>query len=475
MSYLIKQSMPAVSSITSESIEEFKKTDKVVIVAYFEADDKKSNTTYSEAAEELRNDFVFGATNDAALAKAEGIKTPGIILYKDFDEGKSLYTETFAKEEIEKFIRSASIPLIGEIGPDTYAGYMAAQIPLAYIFASTPEERKSFAEELKDIATKHKGAVNFATIDAKQFGAHAANLNLEADKFPAFAIQETVKNQKFPFSQDEKITAASIGKFVDDFVAGKVKPSIKSEATPEKQEGPVYMIVANNYEEIVMNDEADVLVEYYAPWCGHCKALAPKYEELGALYFNKPDFAKKVIIAKVDATLNDVPEEISGFPTIKLFPAGSKSSPLDYSGARTVEGLAEFVKEKGKWQVDGLAGAGKQEDAILPDAEEMGKVPPAASKKAQEAMDTAKDATDKAKATAGSAAEKASDAASSVTEAAGSAASDASEAAATAKESVKGAAQKVAEGVVGGAQAVKEAIKTMAGDGDGDVESSDEL
>lgn len=144
-------------------------------------------------------------------------------------------------------------------------------LPLAYIFAETQEERDQLAAELKPVAQKHKGAVNFATIDAKQFGAHAGNLNLEADQWPAFAIQETVKNQKFPFDQKKQINEAEIGAFIQDFVDGKVEASIKSEPIPETQEGPVTVVVANNYKDIVEEDK-DVLLEFYAPWCGHCKA-----------------------------------------------------------------------------------------------------------------------------------------------------------------------------------------------------------
>ncbi|KAK0745921.1 protein disulfide-isomerase precursor [Schizothecium vesticola] len=348
-SYMIKQSLPAVSAVTKDNFEEFKKADKVVIVAYLDESDKASKEAFSAAAEKLRDNYPFGFSNDAELAKAEGVTAPAIVLYKDFDEGKSTFTEKFDAEAIEKFTKTASTPLIGEVGPETYSDYMSAGLPLAYIFAETPEERKEISEKLKPIAEAQRGVINFATIDAAAYGAHAGNLNLKADKFPAFAIQEVAKNQKFPYDQEKAITFEDIKAFVDDFVSGKVEPSIKSEPIPESNDGPVKVIVAKNYNDIVLDDAKDVLVEFYAPWCGHCKALAPKYEELGGLYADS-EFKDKVVIAKVDATANDVPDEIQGFPTIKLFPAGAKDKAVTYSGSRTIEDLIKFIAENGKYK-----------------------------------------------------------------------------------------------------------------------------
>lgn len=135
-------------------------------------------------------------------------------------------------------------------------------------------------------------------------------------------------------------------------------------------------------------------------------SLAPKYEELAALYASHP-----VTIAKVDATANDVPDEISGFPTIKLFAAGAKSSPIEYNGDRTIEDIAKFVKENGKFKIDVYADKGKSAGQVVMDAgESMGHAAPAATEVVKEsAAEATEKATEKAKETGEGAASKVSE------------------------------------------------------------------
>ncbi len=128
---------------------------------------------------------------------------------------------------------------------------------------------------------------------------------------------------------------------------------------------------------------------------GYSSSLAPTYEKLAELYTSNPDYASKVPFAKVDATLNDVPDEIGGFPTIKLYPAGAKDSPVDYSGSRTVEDLAAFIWDNGKHGIDGLAG--KDDDTEMEDvssaaSDTLAKAAPAATTVAEEAESGVKDA-----------------------------------------------------------------------------------
>lgn len=52
---------------------------------------------------------------------------------------------------------------------------------------------------------------------------------------------------------------------------GRVKAYIKSQPVPKDDKGPVRTVVGANFDKVVKDVSKDVLIEFYAPWCGHCK------------------------------------------------------------------------------------------------------------------------------------------------------------------------------------------------------------
>jgi len=90
----------------------------------------------------------------------------------------------------------------------------------------------------------------------------------------------------------------------------------------------------SNFDKIALDPTKDVLVEFYAPWCGHCKRLAPDYEKLAKAYAGEDN----IVIANIDADAEkDVGGRygVTGFPTIKWFGKDSKKEPESYEGSAT--------------------------------------------------------------------------------------------------------------------------------------------
>jgi len=127
--------------------------------------------------------------------------------------------------------------------------------------------------------------------------------------------------------------------------AGEWKEHLKSQLPEDvKQEGLVVPLIANTFEEIVFDDTKDVLVEFYAPWCGHCKKFAPVYEKF-AQTVNRYYKQKNLLVAMIDATANDVPVKIEGFPTLYMFPAEKNAEPIKFEGTRDIDDLSDFIEE----------------------------------------------------------------------------------------------------------------------------------
>lgn len=131
----------------------------------------------------------------------------------------------------------------------------------------------------------------------------------------------------------------------------------------------VVVLTTDNFDEVVLDETKDVLVEFYAPWCGHCKNLAPTYEKVATVFKSEED----VVIANLDADkYKDLAEKygISGFPTLKFFPKGNKAGE-EYEGGRDLDDFVIFINEKcgtsrdGKGELTSNAGIVASLDALV--------------------------------------------------------------------------------------------------------------
>lgn len=116
-------------------------------------------------------------------------------------------------------------------------------------------------------------------------------------------------------------------------------------ATVVAASSAVLDLTPKNFDDVVLKSGKPTLVEFFAPWCGHCKSLAPVYEELAHAFEHAKD---KVQIAKVDADAEKSLGKrfgIQGFPTLKWFD-GKSDTPSDYSGGRDLDALSDFITEK---------------------------------------------------------------------------------------------------------------------------------
>ena len=202
---------------------------------------------------------------------------------------------------------------------------------------------------LKEIATENKGKMLFVTIntdeeDHKRILEFFGITDSELPTFRAIKLGEDMAKFK---PEDDSLATANVKSFVADFLEGKLKQHLMSEEIPEDWDATgVKVLVGKNFHDVAMNAEKDVLVEFYAPWCGHCKQLTPIWDKLGETYKDHPT----IVIAKMDSTANELEEvKVQGFPTIKLFKKGTNEI-VDYNGDRTEEGFTKFLEEEPKEQ-----------------------------------------------------------------------------------------------------------------------------
>ncbi|XP_038616386.1 protein disulfide-isomerase A4 [Tachyglossus aculeatus] len=356
--YMIEQAGPPSKQILSvKQVQEFLKDgDDVIIIGVFKDENDNAYKLYQDAANSLREDYKFHHTFSSDIAQYLKV-SPGKLVVMQPEKFQSKYEakahildiqDSTAGSAIKDHVTKHALPLVGHRKTSNDAKRYTKR-PLVLVYYSvdfsfdyrvaTQYWRNKVLEVARDFPE-----YTFAIADEEDYSSEVKDLGLSDSGEDVNAAILAEDGKKYAM-EPEEFDADVLREFVRAFKKGKLKAVIKSQPVPKNNKGPVKIVVGKTFDSIVMDPKTDVLIEFYAPWCGHCKQLEPVYVELGKKYRHQ----KSLVIAKMDATANDATSDrykAEGFPTIYFAPSTDKKNPIKFEGGnRDLEHLSKFIEE----------------------------------------------------------------------------------------------------------------------------------
>jgi protein disulfide-isomerase A1 len=254
-----------------------------------------------------------------------------------------------------RFGRVHSLPaLIKYEAGDAEEELFSADVQLHLLYFHEGPLEDAAATALGEAAAALRGEAAVATVDATLHTEVSAFFDLTSGlgslrppQLMAFSLANATK-----FAHHGPLSREAVLSFARAVGEGSVAPHLRSMAEPPPGDGPLVELVGSTFAAVAHDSTKDVLVQFYAPSCGHCKKLRPAYEAVAAKFADEPS----VVVAQIDAVVNDVAGfEPEGFPTIVLYTKDNKEG-IEYDGSRDVVDLVQFVNDarEGKAHVGGL-------------------------------------------------------------------------------------------------------------------------
>ncbi|KAL7852858.1 hypothetical protein SRHO_G00186430 [Serrasalmus rhombeus] len=341
------------SATLLENAKDVKKlldTHDVVVVGFFkDLDGEEAKVFYDVALDTIS--LNFGITSSPGLFKKYELQKDSVVLFKKFDDKRADMPlpedGKLDKDDLITFIQNNSLELVitfSEENADKIFGSKVHNHLLLFI-NTTIESQNALLDDYRAAAGEFKGKVLFIKIDVNQQVSHVMKyFGISASDTPILRLINTDTVKKYAMKEKD-INEDTVKAFCQDMLDGKLTPHLMTQEIPEDwDKNPVKVLVGKNFEQIAFDETKNVFVEFYAPWCSHCKELAPVWEKLGEKYKDH----ENIIIANMDATANEVEDvSVQGFPTLKYFPAGSERKVVDYNGKRDLETLSKFLDNGG--------------------------------------------------------------------------------------------------------------------------------
>jgi protein disulfide-isomerase A1 len=350
-SWISKKTGP--STFEVKTVEEVKELQgKKIAVVLVTSQDNESVLKAFETLAASTDDVTFHYTFSPEVKQHLGAEANTVlVVLRNFDDGnKLLASDNLTHEAMKNFLDGHKHPLVMPFEQEAAERIFGSESSAIFIFndESDSEAIKAF----KATAKKNVGGplvFSHSTITTGLGARLAEFLGITGKDTDSVRIIKFAAGNLLKYKL-ETVNEENLDKFIDDWKNEKISAYFKSEKIPETNDKPVKVIVGDSFESMILESDQYVLLEAYAPWCGHCKQLEPIYDELATKLAGHND----ILIAKMDATGNEHPSlNIKGFPTIKFYKKGDKSNPVDYNGERTVAGFIAFLEKEVGRKLDG--------------------------------------------------------------------------------------------------------------------------
>mmetsp|Transcript_20584 Transcript_20584/g.41517 ORF Transcript_20584/g.41517 Transcript_20584/m.41517 type:complete len:808 (-) Transcript_20584:65-2488(-) len=314
------------------------------------------------------------------------LKIPGIVVIPEGETAKGeVYSGSIKLSPIKSFFKrfaeiddpdAWSLPeLADESCMQAHCGSAALCAIIAMANDNSLKQNKQVIQQVEE--GRDDSLFKFAWIDnAKQQKFLKSAFDITPQDYPQVVVVSMRKKRFAPiigsFSADNidrsltrvlrggiktaPLVSKSFPKLEGNTKKCKAKPKPKPQQAPPKRDPPKQkkpsggskstigasvVLTSQNFKTLVLNSKAPWLVEFFAPWCGHCKQLAPHWKKAALKMRGMVKFGT------VDATVEQQLAHqygIQGYPTIKFFKEGLPKKPADYQSGRTTGAIAGFAK-----------------------------------------------------------------------------------------------------------------------------------
>ncbi len=276
--YLKMMTVPPPRLSSEKEIKEAIEENEVATFIFPKTDsEKKMGDKMAKLVHEESKVFIV-ENAELLSAVGESGKLPRVVIMKKFDEKKNVFEGTFTTDKLKDWIISKSTPLVRDLDQKTIQDMFQKSLPLVILFRVQKTLAPQIADAFRQLAQENKNDAKliFSANDNTDFGKRVGDhIGLKNKDMPTIYILKPKAQGLDKYimdKQDYHLDYNGIKAFLSDFNAKKIDVFIKSQPIPQTQ-GPVFMLVGKNYKKEVVHSEKDVLVKFYAPWCGHCKKV----------------------------------------------------------------------------------------------------------------------------------------------------------------------------------------------------------